>query len=202
MDRPPTGRATFLIEAFSDANREFGNKAATEFCANEVRNDFSILIFSANYDVRHSDLTLTSSKELQSWIGVTNNLLYDPIRWRTSLNDRYTQSHVSKKEYNSSIYLSGAARTQPQLPKIMHPKQPQFADVANVSPSKCYDGPLLGRSSFLIKDDSSARSLLEEYFLEVAGWLCGIHCHWFLSASAKVMRSSTGLELNLWEVIR
>ncbi|GIY08499.1 hypothetical protein CDAR_313281 [Caerostris darwini] len=39
----------------------------------------------------------------------------------------------------------------------MHPKQPQFADVANVSPSKCYDGPLLGRSSFLIKDDSSAR---------------------------------------------
>ncbi|GIY15963.1 hypothetical protein CDAR_468911 [Caerostris darwini] len=38
----------------------------------------------------------------------------------------------------------------------MHPKQPQFADVANVSPSKCYDGPLLGRSSFLIKDDSSA----------------------------------------------
>ncbi|GIY30773.1 hypothetical protein CDAR_537941, partial [Caerostris darwini] len=24
------------------------------------------------------------------------------------------------------------------------------------APSKCYDGPLLGRSSFLIKDDSSA----------------------------------------------
>ncbi|GIX93582.1 hypothetical protein CDAR_283521 [Caerostris darwini] len=42
----------------------------------------------------------------------------------------------------------------------MHPKQPQFADVANVSPSKCYDGPLLGRSSFLIKDDSSARHIL------------------------------------------
>ncbi|GIZ03803.1 hypothetical protein CEXT_627531 [Caerostris extrusa] len=39
----------------------------------------------------------------------------------------------------------------------MHPKQPQFADVANLSPSKCYDGPLIGRSSFLIKDDSSAR---------------------------------------------
>ncbi|GIY28567.1 hypothetical protein CEXT_777351 [Caerostris extrusa] len=39
----------------------------------------------------------------------------------------------------------------------MHPKQPQFADVANVSPSKCYDGPLLGRSPFLIRDDSSAR---------------------------------------------
>ncbi|GIY68443.1 hypothetical protein CDAR_236121 [Caerostris darwini] len=40
----------------------------------------------------------------------------------------------------------------------MHPKQPQFADVANVSPSKCNDEPLLGRSSFLIKDDSSASS--------------------------------------------
>ncbi|GIX93695.1 hypothetical protein CDAR_521681 [Caerostris darwini] len=51
----------------------------------------------------------------------------------------------------------GAARTQPQLPKIMHPKQPQFADVANVSLSKCYDRPLLGRSSFMIRDDSSAR---------------------------------------------
>ncbi|GIY28149.1 hypothetical protein CDAR_304391, partial [Caerostris darwini] len=38
----------------------------------------------------------------------------------------------------------------------MHPKQPQFADVANVSPSKCYDGPLLGRSPFFITDDSSA----------------------------------------------
>ncbi|GIY95926.1 hypothetical protein CEXT_206051 [Caerostris extrusa] len=49
---------------------------------------------------------------------------------------------------------SGAARTQPQLPKIMHPKQPQFADVANVSLSKCYDRPLLGRSPFMFRDDS------------------------------------------------
>ncbi|GIY30750.1 PHD and RING finger domain-containing protein 1 [Caerostris darwini] len=43
----------------------------------------------------------------------------------------------------------------------MHPKQPQFADVANVSPSKCYDGPLLGRSPFLIRDDSSARKQID-----------------------------------------
>ncbi|GIX93694.1 hypothetical protein CDAR_521671 [Caerostris darwini] len=55
------------------------------------------------------------------------------------------------------FFIIGAARTQPQLPKIMHPKQPQFADVTNVSLSKCYDRPLLGRSPFMIKDDSSAR---------------------------------------------
>ncbi|GIY78273.1 hypothetical protein CEXT_615501 [Caerostris extrusa] len=47
---------------------------------------------------------------------------------------------------------------RPLLPKITHPMQPQFADVANVCPSKCYDGPLLGRSSFWITDDSSARA--------------------------------------------
>ncbi|GIY69628.1 hypothetical protein CEXT_548311 [Caerostris extrusa] len=39
----------------------------------------------------------------------------------------------------------------------MHPKQQQFADVVNVSPSKCYDRPLLGRSPFMIRDNSSAR---------------------------------------------
>ncbi|GIY61934.1 hypothetical protein CDAR_317151 [Caerostris darwini] len=42
------------------------------------------------------------------------------------------------------------------------------------------------------------RSSLEGIFpREVAGRLCGVNCHWFLSASAKVMRSSTGLDLNL-----
>ncbi|GFS42396.1 hypothetical protein NPIL_341811, partial [Nephila pilipes] len=42
------------------------------------------------------------------------------------------------------------------LPKIVHPKQPLFADVANVSQPKRNGWPLLGRSSFLIKDNSSA----------------------------------------------
>ncbi|GFY67157.1 hypothetical protein TNIN_449271 [Trichonephila inaurata madagascariensis] len=43
------------------------------------------------------------------------------------------------------------------LPKIVHPKQPQFAVVANVNLPKYNGRPLLGRSS-LIKDDSSARA--------------------------------------------
>ncbi|GIY31115.1 hypothetical protein CDAR_413141 [Caerostris darwini] len=39
------------------------------------------------------------------------------------------------------------------------PQHPQFVDVANVSPPKCNDGPLLGRSPFLIGQVSSARGL-------------------------------------------
>ncbi|GIY45496.1 hypothetical protein CEXT_498711 [Caerostris extrusa] len=39
--------------------------------------------------------------------------------------------HIKAEFYY--FYNTGAERTQPQLPKIMHPKQPQFADVANVS---------------------------------------------------------------------
>ncbi|GIY82645.1 hypothetical protein CEXT_377551 [Caerostris extrusa] len=62
--------------------------------------------------------------------------------------------------------FSGA---NPNYQKIMHPKQPQFADVANVSPSKCYDGPLLGRSPFLIRDDSSARENSPEIPLQIIG---------------------------------
>ncbi|GIY31926.1 hypothetical protein CDAR_78141 [Caerostris darwini] len=56
-----------------------------------------------------------------------------------------------------SFKISGAVRTPPQLPKITHPKLPQIADAANLSPSKCYEEPLLGRSPFLIGDDSSAK---------------------------------------------
>ncbi|GBO19022.1 hypothetical protein AVEN_73984-1 [Araneus ventricosus] len=45
----------------------------------------------------------------------------------------------------------GTARTQSQLPKIVHPKQPRFADVANVNPPRCNGRSLLGGASSLIK---------------------------------------------------
>ncbi|KAF8781772.1 hypothetical protein HNY73_012137 [Argiope bruennichi] len=47
--------------------------------------------------------------------------------------------------------MKRTARTQSQLPKIVHPKQPRFADVANVNPPKCNGGSLLGGASLLIK---------------------------------------------------
>ncbi|GFU32656.1 hypothetical protein NPIL_174181, partial [Nephila pilipes] len=55
---------------------------------------------------------------------------------------------------------AGAAHTAAPLPKIVHPKQLLFVDVANVNLPKCNGKPQLGRSSFVIKDNSSARHLL------------------------------------------
>ncbi|GBN99328.1 hypothetical protein AVEN_218603-1 [Araneus ventricosus] len=48
-------------------------------------------------------------------------------------------------------YDIGTARTQSQLPEIVHPKQPRFADVANVNPPKCNGKSLFGGASFVIK---------------------------------------------------
>ena len=67
---------------------------------------------------------------------------------------------VSRKQLrcsDSNFYIRGTARTQSQLPKIMHPKQPRFADVANVNPSVCNERSLLGGASLLIKACPSAR---------------------------------------------
>ncbi|GIY81064.1 hypothetical protein CEXT_558701 [Caerostris extrusa] len=58
----------------------------------------------------------------------------------------------------STFKISGAARTQPQLPKITHPKSNRSLRMWRTSAqTKCYVGPLLGRSPFLIGDTSSAR---------------------------------------------
>ncbi|GIX76282.1 hypothetical protein CDAR_418471 [Caerostris darwini] len=46
------------------------------------------------------------------------------------------------------------ARTEPQLPKIMRPKQPQFSDVANVR--RAMMGLCSGDPHLVIRDDSSA----------------------------------------------
>ncbi|GIY13562.1 hypothetical protein CEXT_646681, partial [Caerostris extrusa] len=74
-----------------------------------------------------------------------------------SLNDGYTVKVTSaSKNYNfSSIYL-GPRERSPNYQKLCTPSNHSLVDVANVSPSMCYDRLLLGRSSFLIKDDSSA----------------------------------------------
>ncbi|GFQ96275.1 hypothetical protein TNCT_653051 [Trichonephila clavata] len=61
--------------------------------------------------------------------------------------------------YNYVKYR-GRAYAAP-LPKITHPRQPHFGEVARVSPPQCNGRPLLGRSSFLIKDSSSAKSVSE-----------------------------------------
>lgn len=53
--------------------------------------------------------------------------------------------------------LKGTARTQSQVPKIMHPKQPRFAVVANVNPTVCNVRPLLGVASLMIEACPSAR---------------------------------------------
>ncbi|GFU38015.1 uncharacterized protein NPIL_365171 [Nephila pilipes] len=47
--------------------------------------------------------------------------------------------------------MHGTAHTAVPLPKIVHPKQPLFADVANVNQPKCNGWPLLGGASFVIK---------------------------------------------------
>ncbi|XP_071037145.1 copia protein [Parasteatoda tepidariorum] len=51
----------------------------------------------------------------------------------------------------NSEFIRRTARTQSQLPKIMHPKQSQFVNVANVNPSQCNERSLLGGASLLIK---------------------------------------------------
>ncbi|GIY85291.1 hypothetical protein CEXT_598391 [Caerostris extrusa] len=45
----------------------------------------------------------------------------------------------------------------PNYQKLCTPSNRSLRMWRTSAQSKCYDGPLLGRSSFLIKDDSSAR---------------------------------------------
>ncbi|GIY13079.1 hypothetical protein CDAR_462821 [Caerostris darwini] len=54
------------------------------------------------------------------------------------------------------IYLGPRARS-PNYQKLCTPSNRSLRMWRTSAQSKCYDRPLLGRSSFLIKDDPSAR---------------------------------------------
>ncbi|GIY14543.1 hypothetical protein CDAR_402871 [Caerostris darwini] len=54
-----------------------------------------------------------------------------------------------------SIYLGPRVRS-PNYQKLCTPSNRSLRMWRTSAQSKCYDWPLLGRSSFLIKDDSSA----------------------------------------------
>ncbi|GIZ03644.1 hypothetical protein CEXT_481511 [Caerostris extrusa] len=62
-------------------------------------------------------------------------------------------TNVPKKSFLKGYVSAYAAPTT----KNYAPHHPQFVDVANVSPSKCNDGLLLGRSPLFIGQVSSAR---------------------------------------------
>ncbi|GBM96514.1 hypothetical protein AVEN_68014-1 [Araneus ventricosus] len=72
------------------------------------------------------------------------------------------------------FYLTGTARTQSQLPKIVHPKQPRFADVANVNPPKCNEGPLLGGASFMIEASPVPGDIINQRFFKNSVVLPGL----------------------------
>lgn len=73
----------------------------------------------------------------------------DRRRWRQNENEDVTFVHYATTATNINSW--GPARTQSLLPKITHPKQPPFADVASVNLSRCNERPLLGGASFVIK---------------------------------------------------
>ncbi|GIY99205.1 hypothetical protein CEXT_470431 [Caerostris extrusa] len=101
---------------------------------------------------------LTSSKGV-TVLEVTNNLLYDPYmkyqnRWRTSLKTDIPQSS-RQQEYNS--YLSGPRERSPNHQKLCTPSNRNLRMWRTSAHPSAMMGLCSGRSSFLIKDDSSAR---------------------------------------------
>lgn len=95
----------------------------------------------------------TPKAQLDCRCVVLNPLPVHSAAWRLN-----TIGHAQGEELVSfSFNCWGPRERKALLPKIMHPKQPQFADVANFSPSVCNERPLLGGASLLIKACPSAR---------------------------------------------